>query len=348
MVAQYPSSQNVFVKDHAATGQLVVDFSRNINEFAINRYAQIVPVDKVAGYYLEMTVEEAGRILNADLSDFAWADNADAPEDTDGTESFEFKEFRSKRYKYGFRLGDRTVDQSSWDIVAQHGAMKAQQAMTGRTQLAITVLTTAGNYAASHTSAVSAISGNTGNWGASTTARQDIRRSLNHAVNVIRLDTLGAVKPTDIILTISPGLAKEMAETQEIVDFIKGSPAAWASVKGDLADQNRNIAYGLPPQLYGYDLVVEDAVKVTSRKGATKVTSTVLADATPFMASRPGGLEGQYGSPSFSSCTVFIKEEMTTETLHDVNNRLTRGRVVEDFEVILTAPVSAFLFTSAI
>ncbi len=348
MVAQFPSSHNVFVKDHNATGKLVVDFSRNVNSFAVNKYCQIVPVDKVAGYYLEMTVEEAGRILNADLSNFAWADNADAPEDSDGTESFQYKEFRARRYKYGFRLGDRTVDQSTWDIVAQHGALKAQQAMTARTQKAITLLTTAGNWDATHTSAVASISGNTGNWGASTTARQDIRRSLNFAANIILQDTLAAVDPADFILVISPGLAKEMVETQEIQDFIKGSPAAYASVKGDLADQNKNIAYGLPTQLYGYELVIEKTVKTTSRKGATKATSFVLADATPFMVSRPGGLEGQYGSPSFSTCTIFIKEEMTVETLHDVNNRLTRGRVVEDFDPILTANVSGFLFTAAV
>lgn len=348
MVAQFPSSQNTFVKDHNATGKLVIDFSRNVNSFAVNKYCQIVPTDKVAGYYLEMTVEEAGRILNSDLSEFAWADNQDAPEDTDGTESFEFKQYISRRYKYGFRLGDRTVDQASWDIVAQHGALKAQQGMTARTQKAITLLTTSGNWDATHTSAVASISGNTGNWGASTTARQDIRRSLNFAANVILKDTLGAVDPAEMILVISPGLAKEIVETQEIQDFIKGSPAAYGSVKGDLAKQNKNIAYGLPTHLYGYELVVEKTVKVTSRKGATKATSFVLGDSTPFMVSRPGGLEGQYGSPSFSTCSIFIKEEMTVETLHDVNNRLTRGRVVEDFDVILTANVSGFLFTSAV
>jgi len=348
MTFQYPSSQGVFVKDHAASGNLVVDFSRNPNEFAINQYAQIIPITKPSGYYLEMTVEEAGRILNTDLAEFEWPDNADAPEDTDGTESFEFKEFRARRKKYGFRLGDRTVDSSSWDIVAQNGSIKAQQAMTARTQATITELTTASKYAASHTSDVTTITGNTGKWSASTAARQDIKRSLNHAANVIRQDTLGAVKPDQLILVISPDLAKDMSETQEIVQLVQQSPTAYAYVKGDLADQNRNIAYGLPPKLYGYDVVVEDAYKTTSRKGATKVTSSVLPAATPFICSRPGGLIGTYGSPSFSTCTIFILEEMTVETLHDVNNRLTRGRVVEDWASILTAPVSGFLFTNAV
>jgi len=34
--------------------------------------------------------------------------------------------------------------------------------------------------------------------------------------------------------------------------------------------------------------------------------------------------------------------------MHDVNNRLTRGRVVEDFATVVTASVSGFLFTAAV
>src|SRR5690606_13212897 len=122
-------------------------------------------------------------------------------------------------------------------------------------------------------------------------------------------------------------------------------PEAWASVKGDLADQNKNSAYGLPPKLYGYDIVIEDAVKVTSRKGATKAASFVLADATPFMTARIGGLEGLYGAPSFSTCSIFMQEEMTTQTKNDPDNRNTKIRVVENYKVVMTAPVSGFLFT---
>lgn len=345
---QFPASHNVFVQDHEASGKLVVDFSRNPSEFAVAKYTQIAPVKAVAGYYMEMTVEEAGRILNADLADFAWPDGQEAPSDWDGTESFRFRDFRTRRYKYGAQMGDLTIDQASWDIVAQHSAIKAQQAMTARTQLAVTALTTAGNYDSTHTSAVASISGNTGTWAASTTARQDIRRSLNHAANVIRKDTLGAVKPNQLMVVMSPGCAKEIAESQEIVDYIKGSPDAYAATKGELADQNKNSAYGLPPKLYGYDIIIEDAVKVTSRKGATKATSFVLSDSTPFMCARIGGLEGLYGAPSFSTCTIFMLEEMTTETKKDADNRLTKIRVVENYAVVMTAPVSGFLFTSAV
>ncbi|MGQ9663458.1 MAG: hypothetical protein ACUVWX_14150, partial [Kiritimatiellia bacterium] len=137
----YPASHNVYVPSHEATNKLVVDFARNIRDFAVNQYTQIVPVSHPSGYYLEMTVEEAGRIVQTDLANFVWADGATAPEHFEGTESFTFKPYSVLRYVYGFALGDMTVKSASWDIVAHHASIKARQAMTARTQLALNELT---------------------------------------------------------------------------------------------------------------------------------------------------------------------------------------------------------------
>lgn len=347
MVAQLPSGYNTFVPDHEASNRLTVNFSRNVKDFAVNQYCQIVPVKKSIGYYRKVTVEEAGRLINSDLADFAWADGQDAPEDFDGTESSEYLAFRTERYKFGATLGNKSIEQADYEIGDEHSAIKAQQAMTARTQKVITALTTTGNYASNHFSAVASISGNTGNWAASTTARQDIKRSLMHGCETILDDTLAGVDVNDLILVISTGCAKSLTLTQEIVDHIKGSPDALAQVRGELP--GRNAFYGLPDKLYGIPLVIEKTRKVTTRKGASSTTrSSVLADATPFICARPGGLVGKFGAPSFSTCTLFMYEEMTQENLKDTNNRLTRIRVVEDYAVAMVAPVSGFLFTSAV
>jgi len=346
--AAYPSGANTFVKDHRATGGLVVDFSRNVNSFALNRYIQIRKVDKEAGYYLEMTVEEAGRIMNTDLRDYLWYDGSERPLRNEGTESFEFKEYRTKRYDYGFNLGDKAANQAQWDIVGQHSRIKAQQAMTGRTQLAINVLTTAANYAAAHTSAVASITGNTGNWGASTTQRQDIKRSLNAGANQIIKATLGAVNETDLKLVMGPDTAIEMSESQEIVDHIKHSDLALAQVRGDQQFGNPNARFGLPKKLYGFDVEIEDAVKTTSHKLATEAKSYVLGSGTAVMLARPGDLVAASGGPSFSTCMIFAYEEMTVETLRDDRNRRQEGHVVDDIAVVMTAPATGFLFTSAV
>lgn len=345
MAAQFPSASNVFIRDHDATNKMVIDFARNVKKFAVNQYAQIVPVKKVAGFYLEMTVEEAGRLTNTDLRNFVWPDGQPAPEHNDGTESFNWKGYECARYAYGFNLGDLTIDQASWNILAQHSSIKSRQAMTARTQLAITALTTSGNYAADHVLDVTAISGNTGNWAQSTTARQDIKRSLNTAAEKILDDTLAAVELEDLVVTISSALAADLAQTQEIVDFVKGSPDALDSIKGE--NKGPNAIYGLPAKLYGFPLVVEKTRKVTSRKGATTVKSQVLAKGTPFMCARPGGLVGVADAPSFATCAIFALEEMTVETLRDAVNRRTTGRVVENIVAKVIAPSSGVLFTNA-
>lgn len=345
-VPQFPSGSNTFIPDHDGSGRLTVDFSRNPKKFAIAEYAQIVKPKKTIGYYLKMTVEEAGRIINTDLADFAWPDGAEAPKSNDGTESFEYVAFRCGRYAFDYVLGDLTVEQASWDIKGQHARLKAQQAMTARTQKAMTLIQTAGNWDATHTAVVSAISGNTGNWAASTTARQDIKRSLNYAANLILKDTLAAVDVNDLMVGMSPETAKAIAETQEIVDHIKGSPDALAQVRGELP--GKNAIFGLPDKLYGFPIVVEKTVKVTNRKGATRAASYVCDSGKPFMVSRPGGLEGVADAPNFSTVVQFLYEEMTVEDKNDTDNRRVKGRVVENYVIALVAPVSGFLFTSAI
>ncbi len=345
MPAAYPSAQNTFIRSHEASGKLVVDFARNVNKFPVNKYVQVVPAKKVAGYYLEMTVEEAGRIVNSDLSNFVWADAQPRPEGNDGAESFQFKPFRCKRYAYPVLLGDLTIDQADWNILAQHASIKSRQAMTARTQLAITEITTQANYAADHVMAVSAISGNTGNWAASTTARQDIKRSLTTAAEKILDDTLSAIELDDLVLVINSALAAEIAQTQEIVDYIKGSPDALAQVKGELP--GTNTIYGIPDKLYGFPIVVEKTRKVTTRKGATKATTQVLAKGTPFLCARPGGLVGVADAPNFSTCVLFAHEEMTVETLREANNRRSIVSVVENVVAKLVAPASGVLFTGA-
>jgi hypothetical protein len=347
MVVQYPGSHNVFVPDHEASGKMTVDFSRNEKDFAINSYCQIQPVKLPIGYYRFVTVEEAGRIINPDLSQFAWADGMPRPEGWDGTESFDWRQFRTERYAFPVMLGDLTVDNASWDIRAEYAAKKAQQAMTGRTQLAISQLTNPANYDPTHTSVVASIPGNSGPWSASTTARTDIKRSLDVAAQQILQDTLAAVNLNELMIVMSPGCARLVALSQEIVDHIKGSPDALAQIKGELP--GRNAIFGLPDKIYGYPVIIEKTVRVTTRKGAAVTNRAfVLGDQTPFMCSRPGGLVGVFGAPSFSTMVIFMLEEMTVETIRDTNNRRTSLSVVENYSTNLVAPVSGYLFQQAV
>lgn len=222
-----------------------------------------------------------------------------------------------------------------------------QLMMTARTQLAATAFQTSGNYAANHTSAVASISGNTGTWTQSTTARGDIKRSIYYAIEQILDDTLAAVGQEDLLLVMSTSDAKALSETQEIVDHIKGSPDALAQIRGELP--GKNAFYGLPDRLFGIEVVVDATRKVTSKKGATRAVSSVVQSGKPFICSRPGGLVGVAGAPSFSTVTVFVydQHDMQVEQWNDVNNKRQVGRVVDQTAVVMTASASGFLFTSA-
>lgn len=349
--AQYPGSLNVFIRDHAASGKLVVDFARNIKDFAVNQYAQIIPVKKLAGLYLQMTVEEAGRLISSTLENFVWEDGQPAPEGNDGTESMAWLPFTCIRRAFPVLLGDLTVEQADWDILAQHSSIKARQAMTARTQLAVNALTSTNNYAATHmldvtsTATSGGVPGNSGNWAESTSARQDIKRSLNTAAEIILKDTLNGIKLDDLIVVMNPTLAREIAECQEIVDYLKHSPDALAQVRGELP--GKNVMFGLPDKLYGYPVVVEATAKVTTRKGATTSRSWIMPTATPCMVARPGGLVGVASAPNFSTLVVWAQEEMTVETLKDVNNRRVMARVVDTTGASVVAPASGVMFTAA-
>ena len=345
MTAAYPGATNVFIKDHNASGKMVVDYARNVKDFPVNGYAQIVPVDKVGGYYLEMTVEEAGRIVNANLDNFVWYDGEPAPEGAEGTEAFEWKPFACTRRAFPFKMGNLTAENASWDIISQHSSIKSRQAMTARTQLAVTALTTTAIYDATHVLDVTAVSGNTGSWAVSTTARQDIKRSLITAAEKISDDTLDVVRPEDLRLVISGSLAGKISLCQEIVDYVKASPQAMAMIKGEI-EGGRNVRYGLPNQLYGFELFVESTRKVTSRKGATRAVSSVFPTTSAALCSRVGQLEGVAGAPSFSTLVIFAYEEMTVETKNDSDNRRTIGRVVENITANVVAPASGVLFTN--
>jgi hypothetical protein len=342
-----PGESNTYVPNHEATGNLVIGFSRNPDDFPLNQYVQLKPVTKDQGFYLRVTTEEAGRILSTDLAEFVWPDGADRPQNNDGTESFGYLPYKTKRLDYPYKLGDKSREQADWAISETHKSIKAQQAMTARTVSAHAILGSDSNFEAAHVAVVANISGNTGPWDASTVARQDIKRSLNYAATQILKSTLSVVRKKDLRLVLDVDTAHQISECQEIVDHIKGSPEAYSQVKGETGKWSQ---YGLPDKLYGYSVVVEDTVKVTSRRGASSATRDFVATAgRAYLLARPGSLVAPAGDgPNFSTICAFLYEEMTVEEFRDAKNRRLEGHVVDDFGMVVTASASGFVFKDVI
>lgn len=351
MPATYTGPQTTYVPNFEASGRLTSNFSRNPKSFALNSYIQLQPVKQMTGFYRKRTVEEAGRIIDTGLSNFIWPDNADMPRGM-SHESDQYLQYLCKRYAYREQLGFQATEQSEYDIFAEYEAQLAQQAMTARTVKVLNLLTTAGNWSSAHNSDVQGdlITDTTGKWDASTTARQDIKRSLTYAAEEILDSTLAGVELNDLVLIISTSAARKISISQEIVDHIKGSPEALAQVRGELP--GNNAIYGLPDKLYGFPVIIEKTRYVTSRKGATRSVSQAMPATSALMVSRPGGLVGVAGAPTFSTCVLFVYEkdggDLQVIREQDNWNKYTKLAVIDNNDVELVADESGFLFTNAV
>lgn len=347
-VATYPGGSNTYVKDHKATGYLITHFARNPSEFPLADYAQYREVEKDAGYYLKLYAEQAGRLVGGNVTEYVWPDGADRPRRNSGTEKFAWTDYRTERYDFDFTLGDKTRNQAGWNIQDTEAMNHAHQAMTARTKRVHTALETSGNWDATHRKDVTTITGVTGTWDQSTTARMDIKKSINYAVKLILQDTLSVVKQKkDMVLVMNPNTAQKIGECQEMVNAFIQSREAYPHFAGDM---DKYSDYGLPPILYGIKVVVEDTVLVTSRRNASSVTrSFACADDVVYLLSRPGGLVSKANSgPSFSTCMVFTYEDLTVETIDDRDNRRMEGHVVDDTWEGLVSPVSGFSFQNVL
>ena len=349
----FPSSTNTYVPSFDASGRLVIGYSRNPNKFVINKYVQYVESPKTVGYYLKLSPQEAARIVSG--QDYEWPDGQVRPMHADGLEQFNYVQFRTARKDYGFTIGEMAAEQADWAILEQHSQIKAAQAMTGRTVDVLSTLTTTTNWtvagatdpdlSADHTATATSLAG--GQFDLGTSTAPYIKKALDKIAVLINLDTLGVVEPQQLMVIMNPNQARLWAESSEIHEYIKGSPAALDEIRSGTSP-NARYGPGLPSTIYGYQIHVENAVKVTSRKGATLAKSFAFPDQQVAVVSRIGDIEGVYGSPSFSTLTVFwYKDELTLERFDDPKNRLVEGHVVQNYVPVITSPLSGYLVTSS-
>jgi len=320
---------NTFVPTFSeATGLIQTEFTRNVKSFALNRYTKLVPVTTTSGYYLKINSDEAVRVVNE--KDFRWAYGEDRP--TGVNNDFDFVNFSTKRYEKGFHIPYETAKVAAWDIVAQHARSRAAQLMTLRTQRALSVLTTStnwptGTYFADGTALGSGAAYTQGN----------IQKLFQTATETLMVNTGGAIQMQDIICVMSPKTAFKMSQSTELKELIKYTQGV------DLMKGDGNFSrYGIAPGLFGIgDVVIEDAVKVSTQKGATTRSAQYILglDAVLFL-SRPQGLTGVEGGSNFATITNFVYEDMTVETFDDPVNRRTRGSIVDNGTFELTAPLA--------
>lgn len=340
----YPGGNNTFVPSYEASGEFQVEFSRNPDSFPLNKYVGFKTVKKSVGYYLQIRAQEAARVVKQE--EYLWPDGRDMPMGSDGTEAHKFLPYTTERFAYPYKLGHKAIEQSDWKILASHGRIHAQKAMTARTMRAIDVLSTAANYDGN--TATATVAGG-GAWSASSASNQYILKTFNYVKEAVHKATLGAVPPDALRCTIGPELAHEIRENEEIRDFVKQNVQAFPALAGSYFFTK----WGIPENLYGIKMIVEDSVKVTTRPNVagSATTAYVLTGGNAIFTTVVEGLENKKepadGAPTMNTMTLFVYEDMTVESKDDPDNRRTIGRVVDDTAEVLTAPPSGYLITGA-
>lgn len=339
----FPGASSTFVPSFEGSGRLQVEFSRNPNSFALPQYAKIIPVTNNAGYYLK--IDTAGAVRMPDLNGFRWPDGQDRPRGK--AAGFDFLPYLTERFSFPFEVGQLAASQAVWDIIGSHARMQAQLAMTARVVSAASVLTTSANWSG-NTGTATAIGG--GIWSTSSTANNYIKKTLDAVKASILRSTRGVVQDADLMLVVDPVGAALIANSPEYKQYLVNHEQAIAALEmkpGSIWNR-----WGLLPFLYGLRVVVDDTVRMTSLEGATDAFAWPFSgiggglNTCALVLARLNGLMGVQNAPEFSTVSIFTKEDMTVETKDDVDNRRTEGRVVDDYDVVLTAPASGYFITN--
>lgn len=350
MTLRFASASNGFIPE--ATGQ-VIAYVRTPSEFKVNEYVQYVPAPKPVGVYASFGRDAFVRIVSD--AEFAWQDGDERPRGIYNQVPFQWTEFRTFRRAYPWTLGDQAIEMSgnSLPIKQVHQAMVASMAMTNRTNRIIAMLQTAGNW--TNTGTANSLNGGAGLW---TTGSDDptspfyqaIYKSLVQAAQTIHLYTNGKVKPTDLVVIISPPLARQLSAAPEIANYCRESPFSRELVEKGFDPQYQ--LWGVPRTFKGFKIIVEDAPIVAERPLASGVEATtnrtyVKNDTTAILVARPGTLDGVYGAPSFSTVQVYhVGGLMEVEEFADPKNRRVEGSVVEEYKEVIASSISGYLITS--
>lgn len=348
-----PAYSNVTIPTMDASGDLVVSFSRNPKKFSVNRYAHLRKVKKRLGYYLTIDPADAARVNSLDGSESLWPLNQPRPA-AKFVQNHQFHRFDCERHTRGFELDRETVKHAEWDIKRTNGAAVAQQLMTERTLRALSALN--GASWGTNTAAVDGTLLTGGqNWTNGTPTAPNIFNSLLQAKEAIEKATVGALSSDDMILVVDPTTARKMATSPEIHSYLKESPFAEAKLRDK---NNWNQQFGLPPDLYGFTVVVEKAVVEAAKKGGATDRKWALngsvGTATAYLLTRPEdeGMaldEGGDDDPTVhSTIAVLSYEEMNVEVFEDSKNRMLDSYITEDNAILVTSVLSGFKFTAIV
>ncbi len=339
-----PGSRNAYIP--ALNGKLIVDYSRNPKDYAINQVAQIIPVDKQEGYWAKFDPTAHNRILGRENR--IWYDGQPRPISEGGKQKHDFVRYRTERYTDTEPFGYLTLEQAEWDVIKQHSNVLASRAMTFRSLEGYRVLADTNNYPAAHTATATALGG--GTWASATSANNYIQKSINAASRQILKATNSVVGKEALTMIMSPVVANAIAERPEIREAFIQSQFAESLIQGN---GSFNINYGLPPVLYGVKVLVDPLLETTTNENVSGTATTDFAywNNAVMIVARRGDLTntGDLGTV-FSTLGFFIYKngEMDLEVFDDPVHKRKIVAMDDHFDTKVIAPLTAYQITAVL
>lgn len=337
--------QNVYIPGaDGVSGMLQVEFSRSPASFAVNRYSTVIPVSKMDGRYVRLNSTEQVRVQS--LAQYNWALGTDRPTGNYG--QVDFKSYLTTRYGFTDRIPTETGAQASFDAIGYAARMQATKAMTARSIAAATALGTSGNWADQGFTNIyaswTALMNRAYTSGGGAIASSNAQSGVQAASLLIQQSSSGVVNPfRDLVCVVNPNTAAYISQLTEVKDYVKNMVRSTEFLEGSGLFADR---WNLPPGFFGIrEIVVENAVKITSNQGATLAESYCIPNKAAVFVSRPGGLVQNAAQSSFSTLVNFVYEDMTVEQFYSEENRYTSVSVVDNYAYAIAAPLTGIYVT---
>lgn len=353
------SAYNGFIPE--CTGQ-VVAFVRKETEFALNRYVQYVGTKKPIFEWVKLELDEWVRVQTDE--EFAFEDGDERPRGDFYKLRFTTAQGKCYRRDYPSTLGYRAIANTDlWKPQPAHLTMNVSKAMTNRTSRTQKLLQTTSNWPATNVADVNVLNGGRGKWplGSDDPSSPNylaIYRSLIEAARRIHLLTNGRVRLKELVVVVSPALAIAMAQSAEMLQYVRETPQALNILKEGFSDAEE--MWTLPDRYKGFRFCVEDAPIVDSNPtdaptawtGEAALASPgrhyIWNDATPVLVSRPGKLDGDYGAPSFSTVQLYHYDGLLrVKAFDDAENERVKMHVEEDIGYVMAAGLAGYCLTNA-
>lgn len=351
MAFKYGGQFNAYVAK--ATGQ-IINYARDPKRYKLAKYSQVVKHDDAVGIYYKIHPDDFVRAVAP--KEQVWEDGAKRPFRTGNRIRHDTVEFQAIRYDYDFQIGWATLKSADYNVLLANTASAQNQCMLEWTMELMTLGEEPSNWAGN--TAIATDLAGAGQWDAGTPENPIIKKSLLQLAERITLNTNGLAgdfeNQDDVGLEIilQPQSARRMATTPEIHAIYKESLHANALIGKSAV--NPNAIFGLPEKLYGFTVVVETAVRVSSNPtidgalagttGTSPARAFVKSPYSAIICSRPGGVAGVAGAPNYSTFQrLVVGSDMKLQVFDEKKDELTDGHVVRHGVSILPAPATGFL-----